>query len=384
MKKMLLGAALAAGLATAAIGLSTAARAQDTVKFADLVEISGGGAVVGSNWKNAIDLAVSEINAKGGILGKKIEVTHYDTQTNPGVARAQVQKALDGDPYVLFGPVYSGSAIVTQTLAKQNEIAEFTGGEAANLTEQKNPYIFRTSFGQQFAMPKIANYMRDGVKAKKIAVFWCNDDFGKGGRDTFIKEAKARGLEIVADLSSENGQADFAADVVKAKGSGADALFIYLHEEENARLLREIRKQGITVPLIGETTLLNQKVIELAGDAANGIKGHVGLSADAPVPEIQAFRKRYEERYKSVPDHNALKGYIGVYAVKVATERVGKFDRKALAEKMKGLRITAKEEPGILMDVTWDKNGDLDRISFLAEVINGQQKITQTLPALGM
>jgi branched-chain amino acid transport system substrate-binding protein len=376
MKKMIVAAAFA-------VAFSTAAFAQGTVKFADVVEISGGGAVVGSNWKNAIDLAVSEINAKGGLLGKKIEVTHYDTQTNPGVARAQVQKALDGDPYVLFGPVYSGSAIVTQTLAKQNEIAEFTGGEAANLTEQKNPYIFRTSFGQQFAMPKIANYMRDVVKAKKVAVFWCNDDFGKGGRDTFIKEAKARGIEIVADLSSENGQADFAADVVKAKGSGADAMFIYLHEEENARLLRELRKQSVAVPLIGETTLLNQKVIELAGDAANGIKGHVGLSADAPIPQIQEFRKKYEERFKSVPDHNALKGYIGVYAVKYATEKIGKFDRKALAEKMKGLKITVAEEPGILMDVTWDKNGDLDRISFLAEVINGQQKITQTLPALG-
>jgi len=188
---------------------------------------------------------------------------------------------------VLFGPVYSGSAIVTQTLAKQHEIAEFTGGEAANLTQQKNPYIFRTSFGQQFSMPKIANYMRDVVKARKIAVFWCNDDFGKGGRDTFITEAKARGLEIVADLSSENGQADFAADVVKAKGSGADAMFIYLHEEENARLLREIRKQGVTVPLIGETTLLNQKVIELAGEAANGVKG---MSACRPMRRSRRSR----------------------------------------------------------------------------------------------
>ena len=377
--KLWLGAAVAAIL-----GVSAApALAQQTVKFADVVEISGGGAVVGSNWKNGIDLAVSEINAKGGILGRKIEVTHYDTQSNPGVARAQVQKALDGEPYVLFGPVYSGSAIVTQTLAKQHEIAEFTGGEAASLTQQNNPYIFRTSFGQQASMPKIVNYMV-AAKIKKVAVFWCNDDFGKGGRDTFIKEAKARGLEIVADLSSENNQADFAADVVKAKASNPDAYFIYLHEEENARLLREIRKQGVTAPLIGETTLLNQKVIELAGDAANGVKAHVGLSADAPIPEVQEFRKKYEERFKSVPDHNALKGYIGVYAVKFATEKIGKFDRKALAEKMHGLRITVKEEPGILMDVKWDKNGDVDRISFLAEVINGQQKITETLPELGM
>ena len=368
----------------AALGLSaSSALAQETVKFADVAELSGGGSVVGNHWKNGVDLATSEINAKGGLLGRKIDVTHYDTQTNPGVARAQVQKAVDGDPYVLFGPVYSGSAIVTQALAKQYEIAEFTGGEAANLTQQNNPFMFRTSFGQQASMPKIANYMQsEGFK--KIAVLWCNDDFGKGGRDTFIAEAKKRGMEIVADLSSENAQVDFAADVVKAKGANPDALFIYLHEEENARLLREIRKQGLTMALVGETTLLNQKVIELAGDAANGVKGHVGLSADAPIPAVQEFRKKYEDRFKMVPDHNALKAYTGVYAVKFATEKIGKFDRKALAEKMHGLKITTKDEPNILMDVKWDNNGDVDRISFLAEVINGQQKITKVLPELGM
>jgi branched-chain amino acid transport system substrate-binding protein len=368
----------------AALGVFAApAFAAETVKIANIVEISGGGAVVGMHWKNAIELAVSEINAKGGILGRQIEVTHYDTQTNPGVARGAVQKAMDNEPYVIFGPVYSGSAIVTQTLAKEYEIAEFTGGEAANLTQQNNPYIFRTSFGQQASMPKIAAYMQ-AAGFKKVVVLWCNDDFGKGGRDTFIAEAKKRGIEIVGDLSSENNQVDFGADVVKAKGANPDALFIYLHEEENARLLREIRRQGLKMPLIGETTLLNQKVIELAGDAANGISGHVGLSADAPIPAVQEFRKRYEAKYKNVPDHNALKGYTGIYAVKFATEKMGKFDRKGLAQAMHGLKITTKDEPNILMDVKWDNNGDVDRISFLAEVVNGQQKITKVLPELGM
>ncbi len=377
--KFLLSAAVAATIGWGA----SAAFAADPIKFADMAELSGGGSVVGNHWKNAIDLAVSEINEKGGLLGRKIEVTHYDTQTNPGIARAQVQKALDGDPYVILGPVYSGSVIVTQALAKQYEIVEVVGGEAANLTQQGNPYIFRTSFGQQASMPKIANYMQsEGFK--RVAVLWCNDDFGKGGRDTFMAEAKKRGIEIVADLSSENNQVDFAADVVKAKAANPDALFIYLHEEENARLLREIRKQGIKAPLVGETTLLNQKVIELSGDAANGVKGHVGLSADAPIPAVAAFRKKYEARFKMVPDHNALKGYIGVYGVKYATEKVGKFDRKALAEKMHGLKITTKDEPNIMMDMKWDKNGDVDRISFLAEVVNGQQKITKVLPELGM
>ena len=77
------------------------------------------GATVGTNWKNGIDLAVEEINAKGGVLGRKLEVSHADSQSNPGVARAQVQKALDGEPYVLLGPGFSGSIKVTAPLAQK-------------------------------------------------------------------------------------------------------------------------------------------------------------------------------------------------------------------------------------------------------------------------
>jgi branched-chain amino acid transport system substrate-binding protein len=210
-----------------------------------------------------------------------------------------------------------------------------------------------------------------------------NNDFGKGGRDTFVKEMAARGIKVVADISTESGQVDFAADVVKVKGANADAIFAYTNEEESARFLREARKQGITTPLIGETTLLNQKVIELAGDAANGVRGHVGLSAEAPIPAVQEFRAKFIKRFGYVPDHNGIKGYTAVYAIKYATERIGKFDRKLLAQTMHGLTITPQQEPGILMETTWDDKGDVDRISFLAEVVDGKQKIVQTLPKLG-
>ena len=196
-----------------------------------------------------------------------------DTQTNPGVARAAVQRALDAKPLVLFGPIYSGSVKATMPLLEEAQVAQIMGGEAADLTQQGSAYIFRTSFGQTVSMPKIANYIRDVVKAKSVAVIWVNNDFGKGGRDDIVKELGARGIKIAADISTEAGQADFAADVIKVKGSGADAVFVYTNEEESARYLREIKKQGVTLPQIGETTLLGQKMIDLAGDAAEGVEG---------------------------------------------------------------------------------------------------------------
>ncbi len=382
MKTGLITAMLGMAMTGALAGVAGSALAEDVVKLADVAELSGGGATVGTNWKNGIDLAVDEINAKGGILGRKIVVTHADSQSNPGVARAQVQKALDDEPYALLGPGYSGSVKVTMPLAEQAEIPEIMGGEAAELTKQGYKYVFRTSFGQQSTMPKVAKYLADDVKAKTVAMMWVNNDFGKGGRDALAAELTKLGVKIVADLPSEAGQADFAADVTKVKAANPDAVFVYLNEEESARALKELKRQNVTVPLVGETTLVGQKVIDLAGDAAEGARGHVGLTTDAPVESIKAFRDKFFKRYNYVPDHNGIKGYLAVYAIKAGTEKIGKFDSKALAAALHGMTIRAKDEPGILMDMTYDDKGDIDRQGFLVVVEHGKQVVKQILPKL--
>jgi branched-chain amino acid transport system substrate-binding protein len=366
-----------------ALGATAAAQAQQTVFMPIVIEVSGNGAVSGTNFRDGALMAIDEINAKGGILKRKINAPVSDTQSNAAISRAQVQKAIDGDPYVILGPVFSGSVKVNMQLAQQAEVPQIVGAEAAEITQMGNPYVFRTSFGQQMSMPKMAAFVANGMKAKTVAFLWVNNDYGKGGRDVFFKEMAARNIKIVADVSTESGQVDFAADIVKMKASNADVMFIYTNEEECARVLREARKQGVKQPIIGETNVISQKVIDLAGETAEGAKGHVGLTADAPIPAVQAFTEKFQKRYKYVPDHNGLKGYMGVYAVKYATEKLGKFDRKALAKSLHGMTITPTQEPGILIETTWDDKGDVDRISFLVEVVKGRQKVVEILPKLG-
>jgi branched-chain amino acid transport system substrate-binding protein len=170
--------------------------------------------------------------------------------------------------------------------------------------------------------------------------------------------------------------------VLKAKQSNADALFVYTNEEESARALRELRKQGYNKPIVGETTLTGQKVIELAGEAANGAVAHVGLTVDAPNPLMLKFKAKFYQDYKYISDHNGIKGYTGVYLMKAAIEKVGKVDRKAVAQALHGLKVSAAKNPGVLMDVAMDNNGDLDRESFIVEVKNGKQEVKEVLPAL--
>jgi branched-chain amino acid transport system substrate-binding protein len=371
-KSTLIAAALALALPTAVLA--------QAIKIAGLVELSGTGATAGTNFDNGVKLAVKEINAAGGILGRKVEYTSYDTQTNPGIAKALAQKAVDENVYIVMGPVFSGSIIVSMAETRRAGIPNFTGGEAAAITQQGNPHIFRTSFTQSTAMPKVAKYIKNGVKAKNVALIWVNNDFGKGGRDSIAKALEAEGVKVAVDISTDPGQVDFSGAVLRAKQSNADAVFMYTNEEESARALRELRKQGYDKPIIGETTLTGQKVIELAGDAANGAVAHVGLTVDAPQAPIKAFDDKFQKEYKYKSDHNGMKGYSGMYVVKAVTDKMGKVDSKAFSQAMKGARISAKDYPGVLLDVTFDQNGDLDRESFLVKVVNGKGVVSETLP----
>src|SRR4030095_6730739 len=353
--------------------------AQASIKIFGLVELSGTGATSGTNFDNGVKLAVKEINAAGGILGRKVEYTSGDTQSNPQIAKALAQKAVDEGVYVVMGPVFSGSIIVSMAETRKAEIPNFTGGEAASITQQGNPYIFRTSFTQTTAMPKVARYLANDLKAKTIAIIWVYNYFGKRGRDTMRNELEKLGVKVVADISTDPGQVDFSGAVLKAKQSNADALFVYSNEEESARALRELRKQGYDKPIVGETVLTSQKVIELAGDAANNAVAHVGLTADAPDPGIRSFAAKFQKEYNYKPDHNGLKGYTGMYVVKAVTEKVGKLDPKAFADAMHGVKLSVKDYPGILMDVSFDNNVDLDRESFMTKVVNGKQEVIATL-----
>ena len=372
---------LVLGIAAAAV-LAPPAAAQEKIKLVNVVELSGAGATAGTNWKNGIDLAVADINARGGILGRQIEIVHYDTQTNPGNTRAAVQRAIDEGTYAVLGPVFSGPIGASMQIAQRAEIAQIVGGEAAGLTRQGNQYLFRTSLSQSAAMPKIAAYLKNTVKASSVTVVWVNNDFGKGGRDAILPELQKAGIRVAADISTEQGQADFAADAIKVKNANADAVFVYLNEEESARFLRAAKQQGVDKPMVGETTLLGSKVIELAGDAANGVRGHVGLSIDAPVPAFQEFGRKFQARFNYASDHNGLKGYMAVAMIKWATEKQKKFDKKGLADTLRGATITPAEEPGIMITTKIEANGDLDRESYLAEVEGGRQIIKATLPMI--
>lgn len=369
-------------LSTAIFAMGGAAHAEDVVKLGMVVELSGPGAPAGTNWRDGIKIAIDEVNADGGILGKKVELGEYDTQTDPQVSRALVQKAIDDGAYAILGTIYSGSTMVNMLVAQQNSIPQFVGSESPSIVEKGNPFVFRTSTGAQKGVPALTSYFTDTLKAKKVGVAWLNNEFGKGGHDVFVEEMKKAGIEIIADVASEQAQTDYAADVAKLKQANPEAIFVYMNQEESARFLIEAKKQGLKMPLVGEVTLTEAKVVELAGGAADGAIAHVGITAAATeVPGIGEFSKKFEEAYKRKPTHDALKGYVGVWTTKYVTDMVGKLDGEAFAEKMHGLCLKAADYPKVLLDTCWDDRGEMSRPSFMVQVKDGVPTVIGTVPA---
>jgi branched-chain amino acid transport system substrate-binding protein len=272
--------------------------------------------------------------------------------------------------------------MVNMLVAQQNSTPQFVGSEAPAIVQKGNPFIFRTSSGAQKGVPSLTPYFKDTLKAKKVGVAWVNNEFGKGGRNVFLDEMKKAGIEVIVDVPSEQAQTDYAADVSKLKSANPDAVFVYMNQEEGARFLIEAKKQGLGMPLVGEVTLTEAKVIELAGGAAEGAIAHVGLTATATdIPGIAAFAKKFEETFKRRPTHDAIKGYVGAWTTKYVTDMVGKLDGEAFAKKMHGLCLKAAEYPKILLDTCWDNAGEMSRPSFMVQVKGGAPVVIGTVPA---
>jgi branched-chain amino acid transport system substrate-binding protein len=371
-----------AAVLLSALALVPPASAQGPIRLAIVAEITGGGAPSGTMWRDGVILGVEEINKKGGILGRSLETFVMDTQSDAPTSVAVIRRAINEHPFAVMGTVYSASTLANMEIARQAGVPQVSGSESVLVVSKGNPNIFLTSFSQQVGFAKLVKWVADDLKAEKIALIYVNDAFGKGGRDMFLKFLKERGKAVVADISTEVQQADFTAELTQVRGSGATHLMIYSHEEENARLMIQMRKLGLKVEPVGDN-LCAQTTIDAGGEAMNGARCHVPMTALSPVPSMLEMGKRFQERFGRVPDHNGFKGYIGAHLLKAAAERVGALDQGKIRDCLHNNLFLAADEPGLLMDTFVEESGDADRPSFIVEVKGQKSQVIKVLPLLG-
>lgn len=298
------------------------------------LELSGGLASFGQSTKEAIELAVEEINAAGGINGAKLVVKFEDNKSTQAEAATVAQKLINQDQVVaIIGAIASSNSLAAGPIAQGAGIPMLSSTSTNPKVTEVGDYIFRACFIDPFQGQVMAKFAAENLGAKTAAIYKdINSDYSKGLADVFREKFTAAGGTIVIEESFAAGDTDFNTTLTRIKGANPDVVFVPAYYNEVGLILNQAKKQGITATFLGTDGWDAAELFTLAGDAVNGhfFSNHYSPESDAP--EVQAFLAAYQAKYNKVPDALAALGYDALNLMADAIKRAGSADPKAIRD----------------------------------------------------
>lgn len=368
---------LAAGILAGCSAGGKNASKEDEFKVGVNLELSGAVASYGQSLESGIDLAIKEINADGGIDGKKIVPVKVDNKSDLTEATNGALKLIDQDKVsAIIGAATSGDTVAQVQIANDKKTVLLTpSGTAPNVTVNEdgklNEYAFRTSFIDPFQGNVAANFAINDLKVKNAAIYADSaSDYAKGLAAAFKETFTAAGGKIVSEESYVAKDTDFSATLTRIKGKNPEFVFIPGYYEEVGLIIKQAREMGITAPFMGADGWDSPKLIDLAGaENLNNtfITNH--YSSEDPDEKIQKFVSAFKDEYGKSPDaFNAL-GYDSVYLLKDAVERAGSTDSDKIKEEL----AKTKDLSLITGIVTIDENHNPIKSATVLEYQDGKQ-----------
>lgn len=321
-------------------------------------------ALTGIQQKNAIDMAVEEANAMGGINGAKIRVEYADNALSPTVAVNALNRLLSSNPAAVFLTVRGAQVLPQIPLLDKAKVPGLTIAGARNLTKQGSQYLFRFFPHDGMAKRAVALFAVEKLNRRKVAIIHVADEYGTTGRDTLIATLKEKGLAPVAVESNQATDKDMSAQLLKVKSAGADVLVIQNHQVPCAILLRQARQLGLNIPVIGSSSCTVPQTIDLA--AKEDVEGMYGESLSFvkgnPDPRIQAWAQKMQARFNVEPDVFALLQYDAANTLFAAMRRAGTTPEAI----RRGMNEVAHE--GLLATYSADSQGNMTRQILILQV----------------
>ena len=327
-------------VASFVIALSTAASAgaADPIVFGLVDEVTGPQAEAGVLTANGARLAMEEINAAGGILGRPVELRIEDNQsTNPGTVLAY-SKLVSQKVVAVLGPLRSTQVQAASPTIAKARIPAVIGGSDPSLTRVNNPWIFRVRPNDLYSSRVMAEFGIKELRGRKWAIIHSTDAFGSGGKNALVDALKAQGIEPVLIQGYTNNQQDFTPIVLAIKKSGAEVIGSYITNSPDVAIFaRQLRQLGVTSPWVGSTSIVTETAIRLAEDALWGTYGVSDFVVEAN-DESRRFAAAYRKKYGFEPDLYSAWCYGGMYLLKHAIEAAGTTEAEAVRKAMLGIR----------------------------------------------
>jgi branched-chain amino acid transport system substrate-binding protein len=345
--------------AVAAVALSGAlvlpGQAAEPIRLGLVDELTGAQAEAGQLTLKGVKLAIDEINAAGGIMGRHIDLIVEDNaSTNPGTVLAYSKLVGEGKIAAVIGPLRSTQVQAASPTIAAAKVPAFIGGSDPSLTRVNNPWIFRIRPNDLFSSKVMAEYAVKVLKGKKIAIIHSTDTFGSGGKNALIEALKALGAEPVTIQGYTSNSQDFTAIVLAIKKSGADVLTSYMTNAPDVGIFaKQLRQLGLTMPWIGSASLATDTAVKLAGDALWGTYTVSDFVIEAN-DESRAYAKKFRAAHGAEPDLFSAWAYGAVYLIKHAIETAKSTD----AEAMRKALLATRGFKGVEGTYDFEPNGD--------------------------
>lgn len=333
-RRLLLGASAAALLASVAPGTISPAGAEpakgEPIYLGVSGPLTGPNAQYGAQWKMGFDLALDEINANGGIKGRPLAYVFEDTQSDPRQSVAVAQKFVADKKIVAeLGDFASPASMAASPIYQKAKLVQFGFTNSHPDFTKGGDYMWSNSVSQADEQPLSAAYAVKRLGFKRIAVLHLNTDWGRTSKDIFNKAAKEMGAEIVATEGYLPDEKDFRSTLVRVRDAKPDGLMLISYYSDAALIARQVRQAGLNLPMVAASSVYSPKLIELGGDAVEGMYTASRYFPDDPRPTVRDFVARFRAKYGKEPDAFNAYAYDTMILMAQVMREFG-FDRQAI------------------------------------------------------
>lgn len=386
LKRLLTGKTLLFLLLLAAMGMTAGCgdTAGDSIKIGMVYELTGNTASYGTSAANGANLAFKEINANGGVLGKKLEIITADNKGEPSESANAMTKVITQDRVVaVTGFTVSSCGIAGSVVAEDNKIP-FVAAATVNpkvtvdeATGKVKDYTFRACFIDSFQGTVGANFAWNSLKAKKAAIMVDNSsDYSKGLAKVFKSVYTERGGQIVSEEAYLQKDQDFKATLTTIKAQNPEIIYIPGYYEDVGKIVKQARELGITIPILGGDAWDSPRLAELGGaQALNNTYFTNFYSVEDKNPVSNSFVEAYQKEYGQVPDSMAAMGYDAARLLVDAIKRANSTD----ANKIREALAATNNFPSVSGEMNLNESHDAVRGVVIIEMKDGKQVYKETI-----
>ena len=298
---------------------------QDVLKFGIPLPLTGTNAKFGEIEKKSYEIALEEINAKGGIKGKKVVLEFEDSQGKPEISRSIVERLIDVRKQpVIFGEYSSSSSKAVAAVAEERKVPYMVvTGATDDITQQKYKYVFRMNPTNAYYATGLLSFFKEVVKPQSIAILYESSDFGTSGAEDMVKQAQKVGMKVLVKEQYEKGAVDFKPILSKVKAAKPDVIYMVSYVMDAALLMRQIKELRIDANLYagGAAGFAIPEFIQNAKEASELAVTATLWSPQVAYPGAKEYAEKYKKLYKDYPSYHGAEAYAALYVIKDVLER---------------------------------------------------------------